>query len=91
MSDIKQGDQHLEIHMKMLSQSENAKGIGDCTVIRLGHAVSIAEELINRQVITALEKVESKSTTFHTVGYPHASTVVELSGIQAIKKEYQNE
>lgn len=52
----------MEIHMAMLAKAENAKDAGHATVIKLGFAVSIAEELIRTEKLKLLDEVIHQST-----------------------------
>ena len=56
----KQDKEHMRIHMKCLSRSDCAKDCGEYTVIRLGHAVSIIEEEIDKVRKETAERVCDK-------------------------------
>ena len=61
----------MGIHMAMLAKAENAKDAGHATVIKLGFAVSIAEELIRT------EKLKTKIDLLKTIrrSYPKRRTL----------------
>ena len=50
----------MGIHMAMLAKAENAKDAGHATVIKLGFAVSIAEELIRTEKLKLLAEVRER-------------------------------
>ena len=50
----------MGIHMAMLTKAENAKDAGHATVIKLGFAVSIAEELIRTEKLKLLAEVRER-------------------------------
>ena len=62
----------MGIHMAMLAKAENAKDAGHATVIKLGFAVSIAEELIRT------EKLKTKMDLLKTIrrSYPKKQTLL---------------
>lgn len=49
-----------DVHMKFLEKSECAKDCGEYTVIRLGHAVSIAKELISQAEQRGAENLKKR-------------------------------
>ena len=64
-------NQRHRVHLKMLGMSGNSKEFGDLTVVPLGHAVSIAVDLLAAQRQTlrdeVLEKVDGLYTTAPTI------------------------
>ena len=66
----------MEIHMAMLAKAENAKDAGHATVIKLGFAVSVAEELIRTEKLKLLAEVRERTAIFKVKahdkkGQPH--------------------
>lgn len=62
MSDI---DRELEqtrhrIHMAMLGKSKNAKDCGELTVVPLGHAVTVALEILQSHQLALLSRVKEE-------------------------------
>lgn len=61
MSNTKQEEHKVhKVHMAMLAKAENAKDAGHATVIKLGFAVSIAEELIRTEKLKLLAEVRER-------------------------------
>lgn len=63
---------HMKLHMMALAKSENAKDIGDCTVVRLGYVVTMMEEVLHSEQISLLQSLREKCEGRKYKGEPSA-------------------